>query len=1011
MSASQLRAWLATRELSALADIFVAEDITLDLLPDLTDEDLRELGLSVGMRRRLRRALAETSGETASEAAAQPLELPQQGVPGAAERRHITVMFVDLVGSTAMSVAMDPEDLREPINTFHQRVSTVIARYEGFVARFMGDGLLAYFGFPVAHEDDAERAVRAAQDIVDAAAGLAGGVRVGIASGLVVVGDVLAAGETRERSVVGETPNLAARLQAIARPGQIVVSAATRRLVGDVFAFASLGAHELKGFADPVTVFAVGARSGIRTRFAARSSGAHTPLLGRDVELSLLCERWELARAGEGQVMLLLGEAGIGKSRIVHALLEYLSVRGSLVFQCSPLYPDSPLWPVLDALRRTARIDAAPSAASCHARLARVLRRAAVAPEVVPLAAEALGLGALPDHPYPQQAPQKKRQQLLHGLLEGLLAQARRQPVLLIIEDVHWIDPSTLELIGAGLGAIREVPVMVLLTSRPDRAPDLAAHPHVTRLTLNRLSRQAVQGLVRHMAGSHALTEDLLGGIVSRSDGVPLFVEELTKAVLESTAPGASGAVRERAGVHIPQTLHESLMARLDRAPALKGVAQTAACIGREFEFRLLERVAELPRAALAQALDGLVAAGLVFRHGTPPEVRYAFKHALVRDAAYESLLNAHRRARHAAIADALEAGAASAPPELVALHAALAGDAERAIACYLAAGRAAALAYANAEAVRHYEQALSLLATQPPGALRDERELALLKALGVPLIAVRGYASPEVEQVFRRALALCELLGLKDERRFAVLRGLWNCLYDRSELDQAQDLAHALVDLAERHADPGERALAYRALGSTLYVRGELASGRQALERVLAAREGWSTPETRAVHGEAPELIARKYAGWVATMQGRVDTGLALVEDGLRRARTLEFPIAIAFSLSILEIVLWLRRDAVGCQRVAAENLALCDQHGFVFWRAHSDVFAGWAEAQHAPSAHALAQTRGGLDAWMRTGAVLHVPTWSCVLAEVALARVVEGDDCADTIEARALRERLGSR
>jgi class 3 adenylate cyclase/tetratricopeptide (TPR) repeat protein len=1012
--------WLTAHGLESLLEVFVAQDVTLDVLTELTEDDLRDLGLSIGMRRRLRKALATHPPDaTALTAAPSGNPFPQPG-DVEAQRRRITVVFIDLVGSTELSAQLDPEDLREHINAFQQCASAVVVRYGGFVARFMGDGLLAYFGYPIAHENDAERAVRAGLEAIEAIADLPAKAtparaRVGIATGLVVVGDVISSGETRERSVVGETPNLAARLQAIAAPGQVVVASTTHRLVADAFSFRSLPAQKLKGFDEPVSAYAAGAPRAIRSRFDARGSSGLMPLLGRDMELSLLGERWELACGGEGQAVLLVGEAGIGKSRIAHALIEHVRAQHHrcLVNQCSPLHLDSPLWPVLDQIRRASRFEEQDPPASRLERLDTELAlSSARASEGVALIAQALGLPPPPGSTDSGLSAKQKRLRVLQALLERLLNLASQRPLLVVVEDVHWVDPTTKELIDAVLDAIGDERVMVLMTTRPEGAPELEGQAHVTKLTLNRLSRQAVHSIICHIAGERALPEALLGGIVSRTDGVPLFVEELTKAVLEAgpCSPDSRASFgSDRLDAAIPDTLHDSLMARLDRVPAVKGVAQIAACIGREFDFELLGAICDMPRGEIEDALDTLACAGLVFQRGSPPAARYSFKHALVRDAAYESMLNARCREVHGRIADALESKGASAPPELVALHAAHAGDAERAIESYLAAGRRAAQASANAEAVSHYRQALDLLATQPAGPARDERELGVLQALGVPLIAVRGYASSDVERVFQRARVLCEALAVDDERAFMVLRGLWNCLYDRSELVDSASLAAALVTLASAHDNPAEQALAYRALGSTAFVQGELARGADAFQRVLDNPQGWSSAATRAMHGEAPEVVARQYAGWVATLAGRPDTGLALVEEGLARARQIELPIAVAFSLAILELTLWLRGEAERCARIADETGALCAEQGFPFWGAHSGGFAGWSAAQAEPDAQALARTRAGLDAWLRTGAMLHVPTWSCVLAAVALD-AGELDEAESVLQrARRLAERSG--
>jgi class 3 adenylate cyclase len=779
-------AWLHGLGLGQYEQAFRDNDIDARVLSGLTADDLKEIGVvSVGHRRLMLQAVA------ALQAAAAPV-VPVTGAavvaPAAhaspqAERRQLTVMFADLVGSTALSARLDPEELREVLRAYQDAAAGVIARFEGHVAKFMGDGVLAYFGWPKAHEDDAERAVRAALALLDGVgrlrtpAGEPLAARVGIATGLVVVGDLLGEGAAREETVVGETPNLAARLQALAPPGGVVVAEATRRLLGGLFEAEDLGPQAVKGLGAPVRAFLVGAERGGVGRFEARhGAGNLTPMVGRDQELTLLIERWGLARAGEGQGVLLTGEPGIGKSRLVRALSD--EARVSVPCQCSPYHSETALWPVVQHLERAARLDAGDGDEERLAKLEALLRAEPdEAARTVPLVASLLGIEVEGRYRPLDLTPQQRRAATLEALARQLLTLAMAEPVLLVVEDAHWIDPTTLELVRSVLGRIAAAPVLVLLTARPEFRGDLGAHAHLARLALNRLGRGHAAAIVGDIVGGKPLPEEVSAEIARRTDGVPLFVEELTKAVLES------GLLEKRQdgyelstplpALAVPATLHDSLMARLDRLAPVKEVAQLAACLGREFDHALLAAVSPLGAAELGAALDRLIVAELMFRHGEPgPEAVYVFKHALVRDAAYDSLLKSRRRQLHAHIAAVLEEcfpKRAEADPELLALHCTEAGLLEKAAGYRLEAGRQAIARSALTEAVAHLSAGLEVLKGVPKGAARDRKELELQAALGGALIPVKGWAAAEAGSAYTRACELCRELG-DTARLFPVL-------------------------------------------------------------------------------------------------------------------------------------------------------------------------------------------------------------------------------------------------
>jgi class 3 adenylate cyclase len=672
--------WLRGLGLQQFAPAFRENDIDGEVLRRLTGEDLRELGVSsIGRRRRLLDAIAALDIEVP--AAAVTTAIRDAPAPAEAERRQLTVMFCDLVGSTALAARLDPEDLREVIASYHRAITYAVGGFDGFVAKYMGDGVLVYFGYPAAHEDDAERAVRAGLDLIDAVRRLDVRsvklqARVGIATGLVVVGDLIGEGSAQEQSVVGETPNLAARLQALAEPEAVVIAAGTRRLVGDLFEYRDLGAVEVKGLAEPVQAWQVVRPSAIESRFEALRGSSLTPLVGRGEEIELLLRRWARAKAGDGQVVLIAGEPGIGKSRITAELEECLHAEPylSLRYFCSPYHQDSALYPFIDQLWRTAGFARDDPPASKLKKLEALLARTVPPDEDVAFLADLMSLPASERHLLPNLSPQRKKERTLEALIRQLEGLARLRPMVMVFEDAHWIDPTSRELLDLIVQRVRTMPVLLIVTFRPEFQPPWTGQPQVTMLALNRLDRRDRTALVAQIAGGKALPDEVVTQIVDRTDGVPLFVEELTKSVLESGITPLG----------VPTTLHDSLMARLDRLASVRLVAQIGAAIGREFSYELLHAVSRLPEDELRAALTRLVASELVFQRGAPPDAVYSFKHALVQDAAHSSLLRSSRQQLHARIAEALETHSPelmNTQPELFAQHYAEAGLAEKSVA------------------------------------------------------------------------------------------------------------------------------------------------------------------------------------------------------------------------------------------------------------------------------------------------------------------------------------------
>jgi class 3 adenylate cyclase len=765
--------WLRDLGLENYLQAFQANHIDGKVLPRLTADDLTALGISsIGHRRKLLDAIAALD-QGGAPSAAVPIA-PNRSME--VERRQLTVLFCDLVGSTELATHLDPEDLRGVMRAYHRCTAGVIERFDGHVAKYLGDGVLAYFGWPRAHEDDAERAVRAGLALVEALARLEpqAGVRlrarIGIATGQVIIGDLVGQGALRDEAVVGETPNLAARLQALADPGAVIIGQATRRLIGGFFELADLGPQRLKGFAEPLAVWRVSGESGTENRFEALRGGNLTPLIGREHELGLLLERWSWATEGDGQVVLLGGEPGIGKSRMVQALRERLGDQPytSLSHYCAPHHANSALHPVIDLLHRGAGLARDDLPSKQLAKLETLLAESNDdLGEMVPLLAKLLSIPTEDRYAALDLSPERQKQRTLEVLTDQLAALAARRPVLDVYEDVHWIDPSTLELLDLVIERVRHLRVLVLITYRPEFTPPWTGQAHLTLLPLNRLGRSQGAAMALRVSGGKKLPSEIVKQIVARTEGVPLFVEELTKAVLESGILTDAGDRYELSGplppLAIPATLRDSLMARLDRLAPVKELAQMGAAIGRDFSHALLAAVADQPERELQAALDQLVASELVFRRGTPPEATYSFKHALVQDAAYGMLLKSRRQQLHARIAQVLEERfpeASAIQPELLAQHYTAAGLHEQAVEYWHRAGQRASERSANLEAIAHLTRGLELAHTLPDPQQSARQELKLQVALGEPLVVAKGYGGPEAAATYTGRCSCAERLA-----------------------------------------------------------------------------------------------------------------------------------------------------------------------------------------------------------------------------------------------------------
>jgi class 3 adenylate cyclase/predicted ATPase len=898
-------------------------------------------------------------------------------------------MFCDLVGSTPLSARLDPEDLRSIIGAYHRCVAEIVEGVGGFVARYMGDGVLVYFGYPQAHEDDAERATRCGLALVDRVAQLGQReelhARVGIATGLVVVG-----GEVVEHDVAGDTPNLAARLQALAEPDTVVIAANTRRLVGDLFDYRDLGAIEVKGLAAPVPAWQVLRASAIESRFEALRGSVLTPLIGRDEEIDLLLRRWARANTGDGQVVLISGEAGISKSRLTAALAERLHAEPHIRLRCfcSPSHQDSALYPFIDQLGRASEFARDDPPASKLEKLAALLARAAPLDEDVALLADLLSLPGSERHPLPNLSPQRKKERILEALIRQLEGLARQQPIVMVFEDAHWIDPTSRELLDLIIERVRSLPVLLIVTFRPEFQPPWTGQPQVSMLALNRLDRRDRAALVEQIAGDKALPNEVVDQIANRTDGVPLFVEELTKSVLES------GLLREDRDRYvldrvlppfaIPTTLHDSLMARLDRLASVRLVAQIGAAIGREFSYTLLRQVSRLPEGELQAALARLVTSELVFQRGTPPDAVYTFKHALVQDAAHSSLLRGARQLLHAQIATALETQAPElidSQPELFAQHYAEAGLVEKSVACWGKAGHRSAARSAMAEAAAQLQKGLDQLALLPDIPERWRQELEFFSALGAVLMAVKGFGAPETGHAYARARVLWERLGFPSEF-LQVSYGQSLHHVARGELDLALRLDEDLLRLSRQRDDSAGLVLGHYSSGRNLMLAGRFARSRSHLEEALTLYDPITHRSFAHQAGFHPHVNSLAHLEIVLFCLGFPERALARSSAAIAEARRLAHPPSLASSLVLGARLLSLVGDDAALGERAGQLIAVATEQGFPYYRATGAIFRGWVKVKNGDVTEGISLLRSGSAACRATAAEFWMPHFIALLA-----------------------------
>ena len=883
--------------LGQYAQRFAENDFNFATLADLTDQDLQEIGVtSLGHRRRLLRAITELKGgETGTPKPATEYIAPVTS-HDTAERRQVTVMFADLVGSTALSAHMDPEDLREVIAAYRKCTAETVRHLGGFVSQYSGRRVLVFFGYPQAHEDDAERAVRAGLQVVAAVAGLRTRAslqtRVGIATGLVVVG---------ERGIIGQTPNLAARLQSSAKPNQVIIAESTRRLLGNLFELKHLGARGLKGIAEPVQTWAVLRVSSVASRFEALHTAGLMALIGREEEVELLLRRWSTAKTGEGQVVLLSGEAGIGKSRLTAELLERLAGEPltPLRYFCSPQHTDSALYPIIGQMERAAGIAYNDTQQTKLDKLDALLTQTATSIEDAELLADMLSLRNDGRYRGLNLSATQRRDRTLEALTLQIEALAKLNPVLMIFEDAQWADPTTLEALGQAANRIATRRVLLIVTFRPEFNALWIGRPHVTPLTINRLGQREVSAMIDGVVGNKSLAESVREDIIERTDGIPLFVEELTKAVLEaeSQRPAEHAiAVIPPPALEVPASLHASLMARLDRLGPAKEVAQIGAAIGREFSYELIAAVAPGPKAVLKHALEHLTASGLAFRRGTPAEATYSFKHALVQDAAYDSLLKRKRQELHAKIARAIEErfpNIKATQPEVLAHHYTRAGLFKQGAAYWLEAGQKALSGMALTEAVAHLEAGLGVIGNLPASEARDRSELECRVLLGTAWEAYRGWPAPQLAEVLKPALPLAR--AARQPKLLApTLWGLWVQMMSVGPVAESLVWAEELLSAGEDLADEELLLVGHMAvmvtnfwLGNPLVVERH---ARAIMERYVQERHGQIVKSVN----HDPKTLAGIYLPLVLWMLGYPDRAVAIVPERDSHARRIGHPFEL---------------------------------------------------------------------------------------------------------------------
>ncbi len=988
--------WLKQHGLGQFAEMFASNGIDFDVLPDLTDAELEQLGLPIGHRKRLMRALG-TLGARSADRPPGPAVPTSQPAEQTAEpmRRHLTAMFCDVIGSTALSAAMDPEDYRVLMGRVQNAAKAAILSQGGSIGQYQGDGILAYFGYPVAHEDNAARAARAGLELAARVAGtaLSSGerlaIRIGIATGLVVIG----CGEGEDQNqAFGDALNLAARIQTLAPENGVLVADATRQLLGHSFELDDFGKHALKGIPNEVRVWRVRSERLIELRFDAAHGSQLTPLVDREEERAKLLSLWALAKRGHGQVAMLSGEAGIGKSRVSSALLREFAGEAHLVmrYQCSPNHVDSPFYPVVAHLTFAAGLsDQDPPDIKLN-KLETLLRAGNISEQDLHLLAQLVSIPMGPQARLEEMTPMRRKERTIAALLTHLRELSDTLPVLVFIEDLHWADASTLDLLNRVVHEIRRMNVLVLATFRADFAPAWIGFDHTTMIRLNRLSPAHTADMLAELTLGKSLPREIYDQIQSRTDGVPLFVEELTKAVLESgllkEEDDHFSALAPLQSLAIPGTLRDSLTARLDRLATVRDIAQIGSVLGREFSYHLLAVVSGMPAERLQTGLAQLIAAELIFARGQPPHAVYSFKHALVQDVAYESMLRSRCSALHARAAEAIIEvfpETAETQPELVAMHLGRSGQVERAIEYLLRAGRRAIERSANTEAIGQLRHAIDLLQSLPESPERAARALRLEVALGQAMIASYGYAHPGTREVLWRASTHISS-GTDDDQKFAILYQLWASYYVSGDVKMQREASSNYLRLASELGDDGMLCVAHRIVGTTLMNMGQFAFARVHLEKARDLYDPAKHAALRFQFGQDIGATASCYLAWTLWHLGHPVQSRCCARMAVAIARELKHPHTLAYTLCHVEGMLDIFRHDDSATRVHARSvIALADEHGFPFWAAGGRVIDGWAAARQGKADEGLQLLREGIAAWRTTGSKVWLPFFLALEAQ----------------------------
>ena len=1020
-----LTSWLDGLGLGKYASVLAKNEVDLEVLPVLNEQDLEKIGIPLGARKKLLQAIAAIesappqvpasdlrSPAVTTAEAPQATDSPEPVSLASGERRQLTVLFCDMVGFTELASRLDPEVLEGVVRRYEDACAAAVTRYDGNVFQRMGDGIVAFFGYPLAHESDAERAVLAGLEIISALAELEFAdigrlqVRVGIATGLVVI-------SSATKGAVGEAMNLASRLQGIAQPGNVVISDRVHRLCGGSFEYEDLPKQSLKGIPLPTQAFCVLGVNEAVSRFEAATLGGLTPMVGREQEISLLMERWELAQDGEGQVVLLSGEPGIGKSRILSVLRDRLESKGArtIAFQCSPFYVNTPFYPSIHNFERSFQFTPDESPASKLDKLEALVVGSYGRPvKDVRFVASLLSIPYEDRYGPLSMTPQRQKEETLRTLVDLTEAVARKQPVLLLFEDAHWADFSTLEVLDMLVAGATATSMLIVLSHRPEFKSRWSEHGHVVALNLSKLTRVQSTALISELAGSKALPAGLVEDIVKKTDGVPLFVEELTKSILESGELRDAGDHYEYVGaadsIAIPATLRDALMGRLDRYQPAREVAQVAAAIGREFSHEMISAVATQSKAKLDEALAQLTDSGLVFRRGTIPNTVFTFKHALVRETAYDSLLKSRRHELHRKIAHVMEErfpAIKETEPEILAHHCAEGNMIPEAVSYWIKAGQRAEDHSAYREALGHLDNSLRLLSSLPTGTERDRQELRLQTARAAALQATQGFASKETGEAWTRARELCAGLGNAPEV-FPVLHGIFLFHMLRGEVQTGHDVATECYRRAEGQDQVIPRMFGHRSLGSALLHLGKFSDAGEHLREMWRLADTASAEFSSNVYGLHPRTAAPAFLSLADFASGYPTRARAAAADALDHAEQLGYLHNLCYALYWSNKTFIQLREFDSVRERALRLQSLGRDEGYPQWMAFGAFQEGVALAGLGDCESGAARMQQGIKAYRALDSVLYLPFMEAQLA-IALASTGHRDEAMSTINSAILQ------